>query len=1245
VAVNYTRAIRVAVGEKITSTQLARLCDAINDRFRYGLADCPWRLRYYWLSLFRQVRNPDASYNLWPPLAEFFERLQMLKPVKGEWPVTGPGDPEGANLASQMIAFVHGNPWTYSEDLRLGDESYGGIPIALGVLPAANDGEAWELAKRQRGSYDPDSGNISASAITAAKSYGAIFYSPYSPHGNSYGDWVASPQLTGTPCEDPDTGDDSGPPPNYDIFFTKLDGTIACPADTSAVGDTCHYAGTCLIGPSTTEDYSKHLAGIAETPFSYFVFLNDGTIQELSKSKWILGPFTGEAVLRKQANNGIARMVNAFASEFRGTDTQRAENAWNSKAFSFEKFLKSQYLLAPNIGKQAGDFITALYPTDTFDSNPTLNHTTGAAHEYRAGFVCTGAVAIATKLDNACAVEVLNGTTVIGTLNLVPDGDGNASQSVTFAAPLTPNPLRFRMKGAANFNTGGSIRCEATELLEYKPQLPDLYAVLRLGGVSFGALVDGSGTDEESARTIGDNYFRYGAIINVHGEPAMPGSLDQVNLNAVFDAARRFSQMVRIMNREMLIGYEVVDGKSILYFKRLGWDDVDMFEGIAPPRDPVPTGSIEEGEVYEVRDATVHYELVPYEPGETFTGVAGKKDFTGTGLVYVHEGIRSVALKNGFTSEWLLGFEFKSYHLSESSTWKPAAYGDYFPLVNRCLFFSPEIANDQTLLWHTAFGQAVYGPDGNLIAEAPSGYNYATLPEGAYAGGLNVNTVGCGGDPACEEYRLNFYKSCRIYEREPEAESCTILIEGGAEVVKMVFKTRFHHAPSAPATIARDFSTWDNDVITAEEFRSTENAIRQYIMNAYWGGNCAPGGVTPIGGAPTGQPGNAAMRSQVQILGDNPNGSCYPHFGFTKLLPKPYEDDNDDQDEHDTPFMHDTLRHAETMLRAMCEGYIDGETTTKNLCDYSTVNLFAYQFENLMFQASGGRMTWIPTLGSLATTKTKVENTRPDAPEGFGPLPNTRAMAETFNLFVDAVNLLTDVRVMLPFVFECKDSVGNVSQLIGGALNAEREGVPSATDSYSGASDFAVWTSNPAPAPSSFVDGTWGPCSGIVPVSEMLPSWDEGAQAMTLNSQVIKVHWRYTVVDPDAINAIPEEWRDMLETDAVMLATREDITRRLKVRQGLSEEGPNCSLFSSSIVWDNSTGALVFDEIADGVDDVRCLFLPSSGGLAPPAFPGSDAYVADQLGLPGTCSLGPRTQSIVIPKNVNDAMIRVPLIG
>ena len=76
--VTFPRVPIVEPGDAVSSAQHAALASALNARIRSGLGDAAFRVAFWWLSAFRQFRNPDASRNLWPPNAEFFEFYQGL---------------------------------------------------------------------------------------------------------------------------------------------------------------------------------------------------------------------------------------------------------------------------------------------------------------------------------------------------------------------------------------------------------------------------------------------------------------------------------------------------------------------------------------------------------------------------------------------------------------------------------------------------------------------------------------------------------------------------------------------------------------------------------------------------------------------------------------------------------------------------------------------------------------------------------------------------------------------------------------------------------------------------------------------------------------------------------------------------------------------------------------------------------------------------------------------------------------
>src|ERR1019366_9142222 len=120
---------------------------------------------------------------------------------------------------------------------------------------------------------DPTTGAQGSPAWSAARSHYSLATSGRSPHGNAYGGYLPSPNLSDTPCADPDDSDDFPAPPNYLIHFTPLKEGLP-PID---------YPGTCRPVPGG-DAYADNVAWISYTPWAYYVWLNNGTLQVLPTS-------------------------------------------------------------------------------------------------------------------------------------------------------------------------------------------------------------------------------------------------------------------------------------------------------------------------------------------------------------------------------------------------------------------------------------------------------------------------------------------------------------------------------------------------------------------------------------------------------------------------------------------------------------------------------------------------------------------------------------------------------------------------------------------------------------------------------------------------------------------------------------------------------------------------------------------------------------------------------------------------
>lgn len=451
--ITFPRAPRVVSGDRITSTQLAGLADAFNARLRSGLGDGHWRIHFYLLSLFRQIRNPDASGFLWAPNAEFFEIYQMLEETVANWPVTGPGDPEGINVSSIAGGYVFGNDTAgfFDEPGRLN------IPLTIGGHAPTTDAEWWALGKAQRGAWDPLTGAVASPSFTAARSYYVFRTSRFSPHGNAYGGFQAQPEA-GAACQDPDASDEYAAPINRQLLFTSLRGLAP------------KTFSTCVPGPDVVpaDAYDDHVAAVGYTPWAYYVVKNDGSVEILSTLDWVEGPYTGQPHLTKSPGDHVARVFNKFASDFRGVDQNTAatsgtlHSGWNRRAFDVQRFLRSQYVLAPARGSESGDTVDEVYPTLT----------NASTHTVQESCVVAGAIAAPTPYTSEFTASLLS--------------DGVAVATWTFS-DSTPQQKWFATPCAAGARLTVSstqpVTIECAELMAYRPAIYDLFLVLRIGGV------------------------------------------------------------------------------------------------------------------------------------------------------------------------------------------------------------------------------------------------------------------------------------------------------------------------------------------------------------------------------------------------------------------------------------------------------------------------------------------------------------------------------------------------------------------------------------------------------------------------------------------------------------------------------------------------------------------------------------------------------------------------------------------
>jgi hypothetical protein len=356
--------------------------------------------------------------------------------------------------------------------------------------------------------------------------------------------------------------------------------------------------------------------------------------------------------------------------------------------------------------------------------------------------------------------------------------------------------------------------------------------------------------------------------------------------------------------------------------------------------------------------------------------VAGDQFDMWDGLV---DAIQDDPEQGEYSNEWLTFFQFKGFNNNEDSAWKPSNYSDFWSMSDRCQFAGAALESGFNSDYKNHFLSST-------VPEAATGYRYV---------GTTNPTTGMGFDE-----QESFYRSCQIYQPDYEVESIESVNIGGVDAVKVQYKTRFKRSASAPATVDFNIGTWDQDQITADAYRTDENATMSYILHSQLG--------AAMQDRKWGDTATDANQSPIWQPGDT-YATIYPHFFFTKLIPFPGSGSDGVYESGDARCIIDQFQQCETYLRCMCEGYIDGPGTVRFECDLNGSSLYDYTFEALCFEAN--QLTGISFL---------PRSTRPEDPNAYGVLPNTVMYAEQYNQLARAVNLLDKARVIIPFKLECK---------------------------------------------------------------------------------------------------------------------------------------------------------------------------------------------------------------------------------
>jgi len=1142
-ALAYTEAPTVAKGAAITSSQWNKLCDSINDRLAQGVGDVSWRLHWFWHSLFRNARNTDASGQLYAPEDEWWKFTSHVDVADYQYPATsGPGQPEGASLANPLNGFVFGNPTREikSEAGRLNYDGADGRGVLLHDTAGnpSTDSRKWNVGQEQRGAVlATDTGDVSyANALFAAQAHLRFGFGPF--YERTYGGFIAGPQYTGQ-CSAPN--DDLN---DFQLKFTN----------TSTNPHTITYYSTC---PGATGVYSYYRGAKSYVLLMWQEQSNGSNIIELPLDTYVEGPYDDNAYLKHPPGEQLSRALNYFVQPFRGSAADQLSSSYKvqDKAFDFDRFFKSQYFLAPARGvTNSSGGIDAVYNVFNFDPSTaanslgTLNATSSTSFATATDFCLAGVLAKRHSGTGEKRFEVLVDGAVVTTLTLP---NGVDSQSAWFEEPHN-GTVSVRCLDA--MASGDDCEVQAAELLEMKPSHEDIYLLLRMGSASTAAL-QRIGEEQPSPKDISDDYFNHGMVYNA-SVSEVPDDLVHLNTNPVYRAvSEEVRKRLRMADRLSIVGYEVNgDGNSVLYFKRQANPalvEADVFEGIGPSLAPITSGSLIAGRTYKVvGGSSVTYNGSTVNTGSTFTAVEGVDTYTKAGSeeVYENEGIRAEAEPAGYDNRWLMHMESMSYAPSNSNTFKLNSYTDIIGYKHdRCAFMSPEWTSPGN---GEIFAHVQRSAKGNLIAsESPPGYRYILgthTPGSGYDtstligqanGDGTTNNLDCqpsleaeGNEGNCTGMKSH-WKACKIYRPDYQIESAERVEppanSGELARLKVTLNTRLEHNEDAPGSVsdsaASRASYLSNDYTGATNggWRSDENAVIEYLRTFVDGSSTQCG--HRIGDV---APGVAYSNSY--------EGACVPRFFFTRLMPKVYEDNNSVYDLTDTLMKTEELTWAETILKAVCGGFIDSKSTVKQLESTDPVTglavcddkrLYDYTFESLMLQATAPNSQSSQEPPATPHFRALTNDLRTDQVKSFGPLPGQLAYADHFNQIAKAVNLLTRARLYLPLSYRRRFIFYESYESLVGKVRAKQGAT---VDCGNG----AVWADNIESVPTWVYDrtGAWAEFSTPADVAEKYCRIDQD-NAGNCVLKCVRKDLEFTVgLNDFAYEAMNSDLRTLVET-------------------------------------------------------------------------------------------------------------------
>lgn len=760
------------------------------------------------------------------------------------------------------------------------------------------------------------------------------------------------------------------------------------------------------------------------------------------------------------------QMRTQFMKEYRGTAAERNDDSdWSitDLCVEYERIFNEQWLLAPSYGNSVGSLgdVAAQYPLfewDLLDAAGTYGVYTWEATEYttwssRTGFVFVGFILVGSNLG-ASPISVAIEIDGVQKFTMSVDSTDPESMIWVPASPLTGD---LKIKLLTTLTGSQDIYVEVAELLEFKPEVFDVYVLMRMANARANAPTIYRGNIISSAKDISDSYFNNGCIYN--STNATVPIETKVAKHPQYQAMRDFlMHWFRIINYDRLKGYYVNgEGDSVLVFDRrgMGDSDADIFRNLAPQEDSGAGGasklavtSILEGVWYEVvatggsPSGSVTYDGTTYEIGDSFRGtyVTGFT-FNSPVNIAVNESHFLIDIddidKMGESNEWVFTILGQTpYKDDPLATYKPEAYGNvYGTFHDRCHTFSEAMDGSTGSAKGKAFnkyGSLQSSPSAVVTrCETPPGHRYAGDDVPYWGAGAKVFTQIQTADGASEadcrdsiftEYVSGgvgvddllsgdcagisaHYESCKVFKAPYLIKS--ISWEGSTKwYVEVTLRGRLEKSDTAPASIADTSASRTTYLSTDTGPRTDENTVVALLK---WKVDAGTEDEERIG--------DVSPNADSDYNAADIRGSVLCRFGMQRLFPKVWND-NDAyvQKTRDRRGYSDHLQYAEFIIRAGVGGFLD-EQRIEDTLQYQNPPLY-----HAFCDSQDSRDWTMPNLlAKIGSSDDRIAHRKAgESRGGYGVLPHTLGRADQYTELAKCLNELKSSRFEVPVYLESK---------------------------------------------------------------------------------------------------------------------------------------------------------------------------------------------------------------------------------